>query len=426
MKEEFLHYLWQYQFFEHDNLVSVQGQKIIIEKCGNKNIDSGPDFFNAKIKIADTLWVGNVEIHVNSSNWYLHNHHKDKAYDNVILHVVMNNDCTIKRSNGQVLPTLELKGKFSDELYSKYEKMLIDRTWVSCENDLKKVDDFIKMAWIDRLMIERLERKASYLSNLYQQANESWEETFYWFMARSFGFNVNAEPFELLAKSIPLKLLVNNKHSLFQLEALLFGQAGFLNEDLHEDFAKELRKTYHLFQKKHHLRPLDVHWWKFSRLRPHNFPSIRIAQFAAFLFSKKDVFKKLIEVNNLKDLYSFFDFQTSGYWTTHFRFFNSNTSIDKGFGKKSADSILINALVPALFFYGKIKNEELYQQRAMEFLNEIQGERNNITSKWKELGMNVASAINTQGLLELKNQYCSEKKCLNCSIGIDILKKQGL
>ena len=426
MKEEFFHHLWKYKLFEIQELKTVCGQNLQIDKVGEHNTDSGPDFFNAKLQIGDVYWAGNVEIHIHSSDWYLHKHQYDKAYDNVVLHVVYNYDKPVIRSSGEIIPTLELKGKFDQKLFLKYDSMMSNLLWIPCQEHFLKIEDFIKQAWLERLLFERLERKTNQIRNELLKNNNNWEETLYFFLARSFGFNINAEPFELLAKSIPYACLLKHKNSLFQIQAILFGQAGFLEADFIDDYPKKLQAEYSFLKSKFNLTPINVHLWKFLRLRPSNFPTIRIAQFACFIYSNQNVFSKILDINSIDQAYSMFDLSAEGYWKTHYSFDLVSKEMDKKMGKKSTDIILINAVIPFLFLYGKVNDEAKFQQLAIDFFEQIDSERNNIVLKWQEMGLLSRSAFQSQSLLELKTQYCNAKKCLTCSIGINILKKDSL
>ncbi|MFP4046576.1 MAG: DUF2851 family protein, partial [Bacteroidales bacterium] len=270
--EDFLHYLWKYKLFHTDNLVSDNGENLEIIENGWHNKDAGPDFFNAKIKIGETLWAGNVEIHKKSSDWYNHNHHLNKAYDNVILQVVLTNDQETKRTNGTSIPTLSIK--FDDHLYNNYSKLLTNENWIACEQELSYIDHFTINFWLDKLTIERLMDKYEEITNTLKMNNNNWETTFYQKLAKNFGFKVNATPFELLSQSLPLEFIAKHKDNNLQIEALLFGQAGFLSGNLSNDeYYLQLCREYKHLRKKFNLKPIDNHIWKFSKLRPSNFPT---------------------------------------------------------------------------------------------------------------------------------------------------------
>ncbi|MFC2151323.1 DUF2851 family protein [Bacteroidota bacterium] len=421
MKEEFLHYIWKYKLYKTTNLITANQERIEILNQGTHNFDSGPDFFNAKIKINDTIWAGNVEVHVNSSDWYKHNHHKDKAYDNVILQVVYNHDKDVLRSNGNLIPTLELK--FDKKLLNNYELLLANESWVSCQNDVQKIDLFTVQNWLEKLTIERLENKTSKINQLLKQTNNNWETAFYFLLARSFGFKLNSDPFEQLAKSLPLNYLAKHKNNLFQIEALLFGQAGFLEDESGDDYYSRLKKEYCYLQNKFNLKPLENHLWKFLRSRPGNFPTIRIAQFATLIYNSSSLFSKILETKTISDFYNLFIADPSEYWKNHYVFNKESVKKTKGLGKSAIDVLLINTVIPFMFIYGKIKSIPELQERSISLLENIKPEKNSIVYKWGDLGLKASSAYNTQALIQLKNKYCNHKKCLNCQIGNYLIVK---
>ncbi len=420
MKEEFLHYIWKYKLFENKNLNTVNGEKIEILNLGMHNSDAGPDFFNAKVKIDNTIWVGNVEIHINSSDWYVHHHHKDKAYDNVVLQVVYNIDQEVRRTNGELIPTLEIK--FNDQLLKNYTSLIQNETWVACQDDIGKVDSFAIQNWIEKLAIERLENKSEQIHQILKQTNNSWEEAFYIQLARNFGFKLNSDPFEMLAKSLPLKYLGKHKNNLFQIEALLFGQAGFLNDVSGDDYFEKLKKEYQFLASKFKLKSIEKHLWKFLRSRPGNFPSIRIAQFAKLIHQSSSLFSKIVEIKTVKDFYTLFLVEPSEYWKNHYVFHKESVEKSKAIGQLAVDILLINTVIPFLFVYGKAKGITELKDRAIYLLENIKPEKNSIINKWSDLGMKMKSAFETQALIQLKNQYCNHKKCLNCHIGNYLIK----
>jgi hypothetical protein len=419
MKEEFLHYIWKYKLFKND-LKSHDQEKIEIINQGIHNHDSGPDFFNAKIKINETIWAGNVEIHINSSDWYVHKHHKDKAYDNVILQVVLNHDKEVVRTNGQVIPSIELK--FDQKLLTNYESLIQSEFWIPCEKDIQKVDTFTIQNWLEKLTIERLEAKSEKIFQLLNQSNNSWENVFYHQLARNFGFKLNSDPFEQLAKSLPLAYLAKHKDSLFQIEALLFGQAGFLSEKSGDDYYLKLKKEYDYLRKKFSLIPLKKHLWKFLRSRPGNFPTIRIAQFAKLIFISSALFSKILEATTIKDFNKLFTVNPSDYWKNHYLFNKESVKKSKALGKSAFDTILINTIIPLLFIYGKANGMMQIQERSLKLLEEIKPEKNSVVTKWNDLGIKTTSAFGTQALIQLKNAYCNHKKCLNCHIGNSLIR----
>ncbi len=422
MKEEFLHYIWKYKLYQDSELKSTSNENIEILNQGTHNYDSGPDFFNAKIKIENTVWAGNVEVHINSSDWYAHNHHTNKAYDNVILQAVYNHDKEILRTNGQSVPTMELK--FDQNLLKNYDSLISRETWVSCQEDIGFVDSFTIQNWIEKLTIERLEEKSVRIKQLLQQTKNSWEEAFYIQIARNFGFKLNSDPFEQLAKSLPLTYLAKHKENLFQIEALLYGQAGFLEDESGEEYFEILKKEYEFLKNKFKLKPIQKHLWKFLRSRPGNFPTIRLAQFAKLIYKSSALFSKILEAGSVNDFHELLQVEPSEYWETHYQFNKESVKKSKTLGKSAIDIILINTVIPFLFVYGKSKGLPELQDRAIEFLEYMKAEKNSIISKWNELGIKSTSAFETQALIQLKNKYCNHKKCLNCHIGNNLIRSK--
>jgi hypothetical protein len=423
MTEEFLHYIWKLKLFNTVNLTTTKGEEMEVQKSGVLNTDSGPDFFNAQLKIGDTKWAGNIEVHINASDWNKHKHQNDAAYNNVILHVVFNADVIINRLSGEEIPTLELKDKIDKKLYKKYLNLKESKDWIACEKQIQLVSSLTINSTIDKLLLERLERKSISIVNSLKLNSNNWEETFYRQLARNFGFNVNAEPFELLAKSLPSVIIAKHKNSLFQIEALLLGQAGLLNEHFKDKYLCDLQNEYIYLKQKFKLISVDAHLWKFLRLRPVNFPTIRIAQFAGLIHKSLHLFSKIIEADNVEALKGFMNTDVSGYWQTHYVFDKGSPEKTKHLGDEAINNIIINTVVPFLFVYGKQKNEEKYVERALQFLEQISGENNSIIKKWGALKMPVKTAYSTQALLQLKNEYCDYKKCLSCTIGSELIKK---
>lgn len=422
MTEEFLHHIWKFRLFDQLELKTTKGELVEIQKPGEHNFDAGPDFFNGKIKVGETLWAGNVEVHINSSDWKRHLHQNDKAYDNIILHVVNNADTVLHRSTGEEIPTLEIKNRIHKKLYQNYLNFKSSNDWLPCEKQLLVVPEFIINGTKDKLLLERLERKSQSILNSLKLNNNNWEETFYQSLARNFGFKTNAEPFELLAKSLPSIVFGKHKNNLLQLEALLFGQAGMLFEHFSEKYPQQLQNEYAFLKQKFKLHPIEKHLWKYLRLRPINFPSIRIAQFAGLIFSSSHLFSKILELENASELKKIMNVSASEYWESHFMLDRTSTKKPKHLGDESINNIIINTIVPFLFVYGKQKDEEKFVNKALLFLEQTTGESNSIIRKWEELGVSVKTAHSTQALLQLKNEYCNHKKCLNCSIGNYLLK----
>ncbi len=422
MTEEFLHYIWKFRLFNLNSEL-YSGESFEVIDPGIHNFDSGPDFLNSRVKIGDTVWAGNVEIHIRSSDWFAHGHDSDKAYENVILHVVYVNDKPVKRKNGELIPVLELTGKFEEALFNRYRYFLGNRQWIPCEKFIHRAGRFIINNQLDRLLVERLEDKSNAIVERLNINGNNWEQTFYEFLAKNFGFKVNAVPFEMTAKSLPLSCLGKHKDNRQQIEAMLFGQAGLLESETGDEYYLKLRKEYLFLKKKFGLIPIDGHLWRFMRLRPSNFPTVRLSQFAHLIHRSTHLFSKLLEVEKFPGLMPLFDVSASVYWQTHYTFGKVSAKRSKKLGKSAVHLIMINTVVPFLFVYGRLKNDQKYIDRALIFLDQLPGESNAIVKKWEVLGMSTRTAYNTQALLQLKNAYCNRKRCLQCSIGNELLKE---
>jgi hypothetical protein len=423
MTEDFLHFTWKYRMFDSKLLTTTVGDTLEIIKPGEHNTNGGPDFINARIKIGNTIWAGNVEIHLNASDWKKHNHHQNKAYDNIILHVVFNNDYTAIRKSKEPIPILELNELINHNIFRKYKNIINSKQWIPCQGLIKKVDPLIISSWMDRLLVERLERKSEIIEKTLSLNKNNWEDTFYIHLAHNFGFKLNSEPFEMLAKTTPLKYLSKHKNSLFQLEAILFGQSGLLGNNIREKYAESLIQEYIILKQKFSLVPVNGHLWKFLRLQPSGFPTIRIAQYASLIHKSFHLFSNILEVRRLNEAEKLFEVECSEYWQTHYVFGKESPCRSKKLGKAAIDNILINTVVPFLFIYGVKKNEDKYKDRAIRFMEQVEGEKNSIITKWKFLEMPVKKASDTQALIELKNNYCISLKCLNCAIGNFLLRK---
>lgn len=405
MYEELLYSIWKYKLWALKPLFTTTGEAIIVEQTGVLNTDSGPDFSTAKIKIGDTVWVGNVEIHVNSSDWQLHGHMEDKAYDSVVLHVVYQHNRDSYRSNGTLIPTLELKNYVQESLIERYKQLKQQESLVPCRQQLPHIEPFYIDTWLERMALERMEQKYENVRQLLLFNKGDWEESFYQFLARSFGFRVNALPFEVLAQTLPNKLLAKHKDNRLQLEALFYGQAGLLNEA-----RLDLLMEYRFLQSKYMLRAMDKHIWKFHRTRPQNFPDVRLAQFTSLVQQSSHLFSKIIETTELKVLRALFDQPEQ-----HSFYFNSSTP---KLGKESLHILLINAVAVFLFAYGKYYKQQEYKDRALALLDSLAAETNAVTHFY---GLNLTNALQSQGLLYLKSNYCVKKRCLDCAIGNKVL-----
>jgi hypothetical protein len=419
MKELLLHYIWQHRLFITDNLRTSEGETIEVLNVGKHNTDAGPDFFNAKIKIGQTLWAGNVEIHIHSSDWTKHHHHTDKSYNSVILHVVDQADTDIFRLDGAKIPQLVLK--YSKQIEANYEQLLLEEKWIACESKIATVPAIFIQDWKNVLLTERLEQKTIAIKMLLANNQQHWEEAFYITMARNFGFGTNSQAFENLAKSLPLSILGKHKDNLFQIEALLLGQAGLLNIENTDEYSAKLKKEYSHLASKFSLESIDVEDWRLLRIRPDNFPHIRIAQFAAFIHSSTKLFSKIVEHPNIEYLRVVFACQPSDYWESHYLLGKASPIRKKHLGSNSINSILINTVVPFLFCYAEIKGDEILKEKALLLLYQIPSEQNSILSCWAKLGIESTTAFDSQALIQLKRVYCDDKKCLRCRIGHKVL-----
>jgi uncharacterized protein DUF2851 len=424
MDEKFLHFIWLNQQFTTRQLKTADGKPLTILSKGLPHQDAGPDFQQGKIKIGDTVWAGHIEIHVQSSDWFDHQHHKDEAYQNVVLHVVYENDKEVLYNNGQPIPTLVLKPLIDLNLYFDYEQLLKSRNWIPCMHSISGVNRFHLNHWIDRMLATRLEHKTKRIDDLLRRTNQSWEEAFYISVSRYFGSKINDDAFEWLAFSLPLNILAKHKHQLIQIEALLFGQAGLLDRDFKDEYPNQLKKEFDFLRKKHGLSPLKPSVWKFLRLRPAAFPTVRIAQMAMLVHQSTHLFSKILEAGNVKDVVQLFETGTSDYWTTHFQFDKASNKRIKKLGRKTIENIIINTIVPFLFYYGRFKQYPEFKEKAFSYLEHLPAERNSIITKWEGLIGPVKSAYQTQALLTLKADYCDKKKCLACEIGNHILKRK--
>ncbi len=421
MTEDFLHFIWKYKNFDAKNIQTIDGQEIKIIKTGEHNTHAGPDFLNAQIIIGDTHWAGNVELHLKTSDWTAHNHSKDPAYQNIILHVVYDHDTPTAIPENR--PLLALKAAISDNTIAKYETLKNQHQTIPCEPFIGRVDEIVKTSWIDRMLAERLEYKAEYIRRLLHQNKNDWAETAYQVTGRNFGFKVNAEPFEKLTRAIPHKILARHKNNLQQIETMLFGQAGFLQEVYTDSYPEAMRKEYRFLAGKYNFTPNRKSEWKFLRLRPGNFPTLRISQFAALIFKSEHLFSKILEVSDIKQAVSFFEVNASDYWKTHYTFQTPSKSKSTGaLGKESIYNLIINTVAPLLFSYGHIKNEPKYKDIALNLLEHCPRELNSITKSSTELGFNNKNAYDSQGLIHLRNEHCNKQLCLDCRIGAAVLK----
>lgn len=368
-------------------------------------------------------WVGSVEIHIHAAGWMEHQHDKDRAYDNVVLHVVWNNNKPVKRSDGSWLPTLELKHKVDAQLLHNYKKLIQNPASIPCSSKLDRVNKLTWFSMADKTLMARLESKATVILKMLQRNHQDWEETFYQLLSRNLGFKVNNDPFHQLAQSISYKTLLKHGDNQLQIEALLFGQAGFLDDDYDESYYNLLKREYHILRQKYQLTPkmLNKVQWRFLRLRPANFPTLRIAQLAAILFHGRNLFASMLELRSGKDLYKFFSVRLSEYWNHHYQFGKEYKARKHSLGRSSVDNIIINTIAPVLVAYGKSKDDQVYVERAVCILQAVPAESNYITRQWKSLGMEINSGFDSQAVVELFNSFCLKRRCLDCNIGASLV-----
>ena len=417
MTERLLQYIWQFQYYNANNLTTVDGDIVQINYPGIFNTNQGPDFLEGKIKVADTIWAGNIELHIKSSDWNLHKHSDDKNYNNIILHVVWENDIEL----GLPFPVLELQNRVSNFLLGRYEELMKATSFIPCESSINKVDVLTWNSWKDRLLAERLQQKAGVIFDHLTNNNNHWEETFWWLLASNFGVKVNSNAFEKIAKSIPISILAKHKNQIHQLEALLFGQAGLLENTFKDDYPAMLQKEYLFYKTKYKLKPIQASLF-FLRMRPANFPSIRLAQLAMLINQSVNLFSIIKESKSLKEIKGLLNVTANDYWHYHYVFDESTAFKEKNTGAQMINNILINTIVPIIFAYGLFNKEEDYKNKALEWLEEISAEKNNITNAYTLIGIENNNAFDSQALIQLKNEYCNKKRCLECAVGNRLFK----
>ncbi len=423
MTEAFLQYVWQHQLLEKP-LATVDGLSVVVERPGMLNKDAGPDFFDARILIDGIRWAGNVEVHINASDWKQHRHSADPNYGNVILHAVYCPDTDIFRGDGHVIPMIDLSKHIPSSVWDNYESLMHPAADVDipCAPRIGEIPDFLFQAGQERLAAERLERKSADARQLLEACKGSWEQACYWLVARYFGGKTNAFPFELLAKKTPLTLLAKIKDNPMRVESLFFGQAGLLEQPLSDGYPLAMQREYNYLRASYNLNPMAGHLWKFFKLYPASFPTLRISQFASLMSRSGDLFSRLLETNDIKTLRGFFRTTASDYWTTHYLFDEEGTRRVKTLGVSVADRILINAWVPLLFAYGAFHDMQQYKDQAIALLQQLPPERNSIVGKWTALDVKPANAAQSQALIQRYNEYCSRHRCTDCSLAFRLLK----
>lgn len=421
MKEDFLHYLWRFKKFDALNLRTTQNEIITIVKTGDYLELSGPDFFNAQIKIANQKWAGNIEIHLKSSDWYVHGHEKDPAYDNVILHVVWEHDTEIFGKNNLEIPVLVLKDYISTETISAYNSLISPKSWIFCEKNIGEIDQFTFKNWQERLFFDRLERKSKFIYDLLQETNQDWEAVLFCLLAKNFGLNTNGITFFQIAKSVPFSIVRKESFEVENLEALLFGFSGLLDAEKEDVYFTDLKIRYFYLLNKYQLNRSYVDPVQFFKHRPDNFPTIRLSQLANLYHKHQNLFSKIITLKSVKDVYQLLNVYTSFYWQNHYQFDKESPKKIKPLSKPFIDLLIINTIIPLQFAYSSIMGESISEELIV-FMNEVAPEKNAIISKFESFGIVASNAFETQTLLELKNEYCNHKACLRCALGMELLK----
>ncbi|MFL1011283.1 DUF2851 family protein [Flavisericum labens] len=423
MQEDFLHYIWKHRKFQISNFNTTSGEYIAVVSTGQHNFNSGPDFFNAQLKIDDQLWAGNVEIHVKSSDWFLHNHEQDPIYDNVILHVVWEHDTEVFRKDNTPIPTLQLKDYVDDDILDNYNKLFSRQNrWINCENDFNSVDDFVLSHWKERLFFERLERKSETIKTLLDASKNDWEAVLFKMLAKNFGLKVNGEPFMSMAQSFDFSILRKTQSNLLTLEALFIGQSDLLSTDAEGTYHKSLVDEYNFLKQKFKLNNRQVAPVQFFRLRPPNFPTIRLSQLANLYYEHQNLFSKVNEAKCLDDFYDIFNVSTSDFWKTHYTFKKESKSSEKKLTKSFIDLLVINTILPLKLSYAKHKGESKVDA-IVKVASAIKSEKNSIVEKFNGLRSISQSALDSQALIQLKTSYCDKHKCLQCAVGNQLLNK---
>ena len=429
--EQLLHYVWKHKLLPLNELQTTDGRVIEILDPGLHNSNAGPDFFNAKVKIGGTLWVGNVEIHLKASDWYRHGHNQDPRYNNVVLHVVNIADMDVNTQDGNYLPQLVLG--IPQSIKDNYEELLHADQYPPCYRIIPSLTKLIVHSWMAALQTERLEQKTEAIKKRVEQCEGSWEDAYFMTLARNYGFGINGEAFELWAKHIPLNAVGKHRDDLFQIEAIFMGQAGLLEVSsiperyqasaLNEGYFSKLRNEYQYLAHKFNLQPMSCEPWRFLRLRPQNFPHIRISQLANLYYEKRAGLSNLLECETVDQLRQLLQTHVTPYWETHFLFGAESPRSTKRTSLNAANLLIINTAIPMLFAVGRHRQREDLCDRAFDLLEQLKAEDNYIIRMWKECGLEVLTAGDSQALIQLKKEYCDRKDCLRCRIGYEYLRK---
>ncbi|MCS2731575.1 DUF2851 family protein [Phocaeicola vulgatus] len=419
--EQLLHYVWKHKIFPLKELKTTTGQQVEVIDTGLANTDAGPDFFNAKLKLDGVLWIGNIEIHERSSDWFKHGHHADAGYNSVILHIASEIDTEISRSNGERIPQIQLI--CPEAVRTNYKELLETDSYPPCYRIIPSLPPFTAHSWMTALQMERFEQKATLLNERLKRCQGNWEDAFFITLARNFGFGLNGDAFETWAHRLPFRAVDKHRNDLFQIEAIFFGQAGILEDSDGDGYYLRLKKEYTYLQHKFGLIPMDASLWRFLRLRPANFPHIRIAQLACLYHRAYGLLSRIMETETLQGVRDILKGGTSEYWLTHYTFGGSSPSRPKTLSNTSLDLLIINTVVTFLYAYGLHKGNRVLCARAGSFLEELKTENNYITRMWEQCGMKASNAADSQALIQLKKEYCDKKKCLYCRIGYEYLKR---
>lgn len=420
--EDLLQFIWGSGLYDAKGLSTTDGRVVEVIRPGRIQRNSGPDLHDALLRIDGQLWAGNVEVHVRSSEWNAHGHQHDPAYNNVVLHVVYAYDSDVRTANGHVPPTLQLMDRVRQESIGRHQDLMRSRSWVPCASSIDRVDRGRIGPWLDRVLVDRLERKTAVVEALYRSLGNDPLETFHHLLLRGFGAQVNNEAFAMLAHALPWRTVMKYRDDPFRVEALLFGQAGLLNGDAVDAHPRQLQEDYRALARLHGLVPAPTAAWKFGRLRPANFPTVRLGQLARLISAAEDGFSDLLEHDTTEPLLQALMVEAGDYWTTHYVFDRLSPARPKRLGRAAAGGLIINTVVPYLFAMGRVRGRQVLVDRALRLLEDLPPERNSITEGWAALGVENPSAARSQALLELKNSLCGQRRCLFCVIGTELLK----
>lgn len=421
--EKLMQYVWKHRLWRSEDMVTNTGKKVRVVDPGLLNTDAGPDFFNAKIEIDGHMWVGNVEMHYRATDWKRHHHDSDKAYDSVILHVVAKDDAPVRRTNGELIPQLVLE--VSPQFNADYASLVGATIEVPCAEKIKQVPHLTIVEWVEGLAFERLHGKVERIHQLLDSFNGSWEDVCYVTLARNFGFGINNDAFERLARRTPLRLLGKHSDSVLQIEALLFGQAGMLDAQKPgmDSYYNQLCTEYAFLSKKFQLTPMEKESWKLFRIRPQNFPYRRIAMLAQYIEGGFRMMNRILEAEGEKEMRALFEVELSGYWTKHYTFGKPNERATATLSRSSIDIILINTVAPLLYAYGELTGNYEMTDKAIKLLEDLRAESNSIVSHFVAYGIDCPDALTSQALVQLKREYCDARKCIYCKIGHHLLSK---